>query len=47
MKDRQSSSNYEKMKNDMAAVFLQYDQERMIQKFRLEQDSEYLYIRCL
>ena len=31
----------------MAAVFLQYDQERMIQKFRLEQDSEYLYIRCL
>lgn len=47
MKDRQSSSNYEKMKNDMAAVFLQYDQERMIQKFGLEQDPEYLYIRCL
>ena len=47
MKDRQSSSNYEKMKNDMAAVFLQYDQERMIQKFGLEQDPEYVYIRCL
>ncbi len=40
-------SNYEKMKNDMADVFLKYDQEKMIRKFGLGQDNDYLYIRCL
>ena len=37
-------SNYEKMKDHMAVVFLQYDQEKMIQKFALEHDKTYLYI---
>ena len=37
-------SNYEKMKDDMATVFLQYDQEKMIRKFALEHDETYLYI---
>lgn len=40
-------SNYERMKNQMADVFLQYDQEPMIRKFRLRQDERYLYIRFL
>ena len=31
-------SNYETMKNDMADVFLKYDQNAMIQKFNLEHD---------
>lgn len=38
-------SNYEAMKNNMASVFLQYDQESMIRKFALEHDEDYLYIR--
>ena len=29
-------SNYEKMKNDMADVFLKYDQEEMIRKFSFD-----------
>ena len=33
-------SNYEKMKNDMANVFLKYDQEEMIQKFSLESNQK-------
>ena len=37
-------SNYDKMKNNMASTFLQYDQEKMIQKFLLEYDETYLYI---
>ena len=37
-------SNYETMKNDMADVFLKYDQNAMIQKFNLEHDEHYLYI---
>lgn len=37
-------SNYEKMKNNMAIRFLQYNQEDMIQKFDLEHDEMYLYI---
>lgn len=37
-------SNYEKMKDDMATVFLQYDQENMIRKFALEYDETYLYV---
>ena len=37
-------SNYEKMKKHMAGVFLQYDQEKMIQKFALEHDKNYIYI---
>ncbi len=37
-------SNYEKMKNDMADVFLKYDQEEMIRKFSLEFNQKYLFI---
>lgn len=40
-------SNYEKMKNNMAEVFLQYNQEEMIRKFSLEHDENYLYIYFL
>ncbi|MDC7288452.1 DUF3786 domain-containing protein [Blautia schinkii] len=39
-----AQSNYEKMKNSMADVFLHYDQESMIQKFGLAHDENYLYI---
>ena len=37
-------SNYEKMKNEMADVFLKYDQEEMIRKFSLESNQKYLFI---
>lgn len=37
-------SNYEKMKNAMAESLLQYDQDKMIQKFSLQADSYYLYM---
>lgn len=37
-------SNYEKMKNSMSKTFLQYDREKMIQKFSLKYDSAYLYL---
>ena len=47
MKTEINQSNYEKMKNSMAEVFLQYDQDNMIRKFQLEHDERYLYIRCL
>lgn len=47
MEIKQRISNYEKMKNDMAGVFLQYDQEKMIQKFGLAHDESHLYISCL
>ena len=47
MKTNRISSNYEKMKNDMADVFLQYDQEKMIHKFGLMYDDDFLYIDCL
>ena len=41
------SSNYEKMKNEMANAFLQYDQEAMIRKFDLKYDEAYLYLELL
>ncbi len=40
-----SKSNYEKMKEQMQLKFLEYDQERMIKKFQLKSDEEYIYIR--
>ena len=40
-------SNYKIMKDKMAAVFLQYDQEPMIRKFALLHDKDYLYIPCV
>lgn len=38
-------SNYEIMKNQMSAKFLEYDQNHMITKFSLPHDEQYLYIR--
>ncbi|MDE7245935.1 MAG: DUF3786 domain-containing protein [Oscillospiraceae bacterium] len=40
-------SNYEITKRQMARAFAQYDQEKMAQKFHLDGDKDYLYIRCL
>lgn len=37
-------SNYEKMKLSMAKAFLQYPQEKMIEKFSLEATHNYLYL---
>ena len=37
-------TNYEKTKNSMANVFLQYDQEVMINKFSLKHDPAWLYV---
>jgi len=47
MQVKERISNYEKMKNEMSGVFLQYDQEKMIRKFGLEHDDNSLYIFCL
>ena len=41
---RQKTSNYEKMKNEMALSFAGHDQKRMIQKFSLDADETYLYL---
>lgn len=40
-------SNYEKMKRQMQKEFVKYDQQKMIEKFRLSSDAEYLYIDFL
>lgn len=37
-------SNYELTRNRMRVQFLQYDQERMIRKFALSHDRQYLYL---
>lgn len=37
-------SNYEIMRDRMSARFLEYDQQKMIRKFALEYDENYLYI---
>lgn len=47
MKTKHTLSNYENMKNKMAYVFSQYDQETMIRKFALDHDEHYLYISSL
>lgn len=38
------SSNYDLMRDQVAASFLQYDQEKMIRKFALECSTQYLFI---
>lgn len=43
----QRISNYEKMKKEMADVFLRYDQEEMIRRYGLEHDDDNLYISFL
>ncbi len=40
-------SNYEITKRKTAEAFLKYDQEKMIAKFALKHDENYLYIRFL
>ena len=43
-------NNYEIMKRQMQKDFLQYDQEKMIRKFHLRHDPDFIYItfiRCL
>jgi len=38
-------NNYEQMRNQSRAYFLNFEQEEMIRKFNLEYDNDYLYIR--
>jgi len=40
-------SNYEVTRNQMRSEFLKYDQEKMIRKFSLKNDREYLYIEFM
>lgn len=40
-------SNYEITKNKMRQKFTEYDQEKMIKKFSLKYDSDYLYITMM
>lgn len=47
MNTKTKISNYEKMKNQMAVEFLNYDQEKMIQKFSLEHDEHNLFFYFL
>ena len=37
-------SNYEITRNRMRDEFIKYDQEKMIQKFSLKNDRQYLYL---
>lgn len=37
-------SNYEIMRNQMRGEFIKYDQEKMIQKYSLENDEDYIYL---
>lgn len=37
-------SNYEIMRDQMREEFVKYDQEKMIQKFHLKNDEEYIYM---
>ena len=40
-------SNYEIMKRQMQKEFLKYDQEKMIRKFQLPHDPDYIYINFI
>lgn len=42
-----AKSNYDITKEKMQTEFLKYDQEKMIEKFCLKHDKEYLYIRFI
>lgn len=46
-RDLQRISNYELTKRKMARVFARYDQEKMVRKFHLDSDPEYLYLSFL
>ena len=38
------ASNYEIMRNQMRGEFVKYNQQKMIKKFSLRNDGEYIYI---
>ena len=40
-------SNYDIMRNQMRVEFTRYDQQRMIEKFSLYADEDYIYIRFI
>ena len=40
-------NNYEQMRDKMRGAFLQYDQQKMIDKFHLDHDAAYLYLTFL
>lgn len=40
-----TKSNYELMRDSMQVEFLKYDQQHMIEKFQMEHDERYLYLR--
>lgn len=42
-----TASNYDKTRDRVRAVFVRYDQQRMIDKFGLRSDERYLYITML
>ena len=40
-------SNYEITRNQMRSVFTAYDQDKIIRKFSLENDADYIYIEFI
>ena len=40
-------SNYEITKRRVQGEFIKYDQSKMIEKFHLKSDAEYLYIKFI
>ncbi len=45
--EKSNLSNHEITKNNTKALFLEYDQDKMIEKFSLKHDAEYIYITFL
>ncbi len=41
------TSNYDKARDAMSTEFLRYDQERMIRRFSLDHDEDYIYVTFL
>ena len=41
----EKKTNYDKTREDAEQRFLAYDQEKMIRKFSLKADENYLYLR--
>ena len=41
------ASNYEIMRNQMRGEFVKYDQEKMVKKFSLRNDEDYIYIEFM
>lgn len=47
MKTREPASNYDKMVYVARDIFLEYDQEKLIRKFQLSADDEWIYLEYL